>query len=375
MSHFRILLLGDYSNLHSLLGRTLTAMGHEVTVISDGSGFQDTQRDITIRRRPGKIGGLQLCLELLHGPLRKNLCGYDIVALQNPNFLPLKPKRLRYFFDRLRNENGTVFLSCAGTDPLFIRECLDPESPLQYNEYRIGDRPAPYAIECAERIARFTSPEMNRYCDYVYKNIDGAVTALYEYDVAVRRFLGDSMTAYGGLPLDISDFETTTYNFDAAPIKIFLGRHRNRYSEKGTDLLEKAARRIVDKSYGKVSLQIVENVPYRLYTDMMCSSHLMLDQIYSYTPAMNALIGMGHGLNVISGGENDFYKFIGEDDYRPIINAPTDVDALADLIDDICSHPELMAERGQRSREFVLRHHDPLTVASRYLNFWKSKLR
>ena len=110
----RILLLGDYSNLHSQLGRTLRSWGHEVTVASMGSGFQNTERDINIRRRPGKLGGALLAADMMWGSLGRHLRGYDIVALQNPNYLPLRPSRLRYFFDRLRGENRSVFLSCGG---------------------------------------------------------------------------------------------------------------------------------------------------------------------------------------------------------------------------------------------------------------------
>ncbi len=281
---------------------------------------------------------------------------------------------MRYFFDRLRGENRAVFLTCGGTDPLFIRECLNPSSPLRYNEYRIGNKPAPYALDNATRISDFTSPVMNTFCDYVYDHIDGAVTALYEYDVAARRYLGDKKTAYGGLPIDVDLLNLVPMSENMGTVKLFLGRHRGRLSEKGTDLLEVAARRVCQMMPDRAHLEIVENLPYEQYVNTMCSSHVLLDQIYSYTPAMNALIGMAHGLNVVSGGEDEYYDFIGERENRPILNAPTDVDALTDLLADVCSHPELIAERGLRSREFVIKHHDSRFVTRRYLDFWTSKL-
>jgi hypothetical protein len=125
---------------------------------------------------------------------------------------------------------------------------------------------------------------------------------------------------------------------------------------------------------GKSRLRIIENVPYAEYVKLMCSSHVVLDQIYSYTPATNALIAMSRGLNVVSGGEDDYYDFIGEHDNRPIINAPTNVDDLTDVLANVVMHPELIAERGRRSREFVLKHNATNIVAQRYLNFWTSKL-
>lgn len=372
---YRITLLGDYSNLHSQLGRTLRTMGHEVTVVSAGSGFQDTVRDVNIHRYPGKIGGAILTLDTLYGPLNRHLKGNDIVVLQNPNFLTLKPRRLRYIFDRLKGENRSVFLTCGGTDPRFLRECLDASSRLEYSEFRINGHPGPFALEQPDYIRRYTTSEMCAFCDYVYDNIDGAVTALYEYDVAARRYLGDEKTAYGGLPIDTDRIKFTPMEADPECVRLFLGRHRGRLVEKGTDLLEEASLRVCRMMPGRVELKIVENLPYSEYIDTMCSSHILLDQIYSYTPATNALIGMAHGLCVVSGGEADFYDFIGEKDNRPILNAPTDVDGLTELLAEACSRPENLAERGRRSREFVMKHNESRKVAQRYLDFWESKLK
>ncbi len=91
----KILLLGDYSNCHRTLATGLLRLGHDVTVISNGSFWMNCHRDIDISRKPGKTGGLRLFLRSL-GPLHRHLKGYDVVALHDPQFLQLKPARLRY---------------------------------------------------------------------------------------------------------------------------------------------------------------------------------------------------------------------------------------------------------------------------------------
>ncbi len=373
MKQYRILLIGDYSNMHSQLGKTLHAMGHDVTVMSDGSGFQDTERDISISRSFGKIGGLILTLKCLTS-LHKYMRGYDIVVIQHEHFLNLKPCRLRYFFDRLCAENGAVFLSFAGTCVPFIDEALDVNSRLRYNEFRIGDKPAPYFTKRSKKVKKWLTAQMRAYSDHVFSRINGAVTALYEYDLAAHRVLPDNKIAYGGIPIDTAALTPVSLPDDIECVKLFLGRHKKRYLEKGTDLLEVAARRVVERMPGKCELTIVENIPYREYVNKLCSCHVVLDQIYSYTPATNALISMSRGLNVVTGGEPDFYDFIGESENRPIINAPTDVDELTEVLADVVSHPELIAERGRRSREFVIKHNSAEVVAQRYLDFWTSKL-
>jgi hypothetical protein len=41
---------------------------------------------------------------------------------------------------------------------------------------------------------------------------------------------------------------------------------------------------------------------------------------------------------------------------------------------DVAINPEMLIERGQRSREFVEKHNAAPIVAKRYLDFWTSKL-
>lgn len=375
---YKILFIGDYSNLQHLLGKTLRKQGHDVTVMSEGCGFQNTFRDVDINRRRGKIHGALLAAKLW-GPWHKVLKDNDIVVLQNPHFLPLRPSRIKYFFDRLRGENRSVFLSAAGTDEYYLRDSLDPTFPLRYNEWRVGDRPAPYAIEQPGLIESWLTPEMMKFADYVYSNIDGAVSALYEYHLTIERALGKENVAYGGIPIDTGEIKYRVPS-TGGPLKLFLGRHLKRYAEKGTDILEHAALEAIGKfGEDKVRLEIVENRPYEEYVSTMIGSHIMLDQIYSYTPATNALIGMARGLTAVSGGEPEYYDFIGEKELRPIVNASPDAAevtrTMIETVEKYLENPGSLEANARASREFVERHNEANLVADRYLKFWESKLR
>jgi len=307
------------------------------------------------------------------GPLHRHLRGYDIVALQNPNFIRLRPCRLKHIFNRLKRENGKVFLSAAGTDPVYIRECLRDDSPLRYNEYRVFGHPAPLALSSSCNIGPYTTPEMLDYCRYIYDNIDGAITALYEYDVAVRRILGNDRTAYGGIPIDTATLKFCPPEPLPDKVRFFLGRHRHRLVEKGTDLLERAALIAADRRPGCVDLSIIENIPYQDYVNAMCNSDVLLDQIYSYSPATNAMIAMAHGINTVSGGEPEFYDFLNEDTNRPVFNAPTTLDGLSDLLTEIVDNRANLPARGKLCRDFVVKHNEAQLVARRNLDFWLSK--
>ena len=93
----KILLLGEYSNVHATLADGLRTLGHEVTVVSDGDDWKNYPRDINISRKPGKIGGILLLAKLY--ALLPKLRGYDVVQLINPMFFELKAERLFFFYD------------------------------------------------------------------------------------------------------------------------------------------------------------------------------------------------------------------------------------------------------------------------------------
>ena len=47
----KVLLIGEYSNLHNNLKKGLIDLGHEVTLVSFGDGFKDFSSDIRLSRK------------------------------------------------------------------------------------------------------------------------------------------------------------------------------------------------------------------------------------------------------------------------------------------------------------------------------------
>ena len=370
----KILLLGDYSNCHSALATGLRRLGHDVTVASNGTRWMDTERDIDLTRPfPGKAGGLALWARLL-GPFGRRFEGFDIVSVNNPVFIDLKPVRIKWLFDRLRARNGAVFLTAMGNDVNYIRMCLDPAGPLAYSEWRIGDSKGPLVKARPGIVESWLNPSLTGLTDHVFANIDGATSVLYEYDLSLRRTLGDGKTAYTGIPIDTAAMRPVELPDRIDRVKFFLGRHAGRQAEKGTDLLEAAAREVVRRHPRHAEMVIVENKPYAEYLRLLRSAHIVLDQIYSYTPATNALLAMAYGLNAVSGAEPEFYRFIGEADNHPVINAPHDYAALVATLEEIVTHRDQIAERGRRSRAFVEKHNNDGIVARRALDFWNTRI-
>ena len=73
----KILLLGEYSNVHATLAKGLKTLGHEVTVLSNGDFWKNYPRDIDMVRTYTKWGGIRYLLRMLR--ILPKLKGYDIV--------------------------------------------------------------------------------------------------------------------------------------------------------------------------------------------------------------------------------------------------------------------------------------------------------
>ena len=194
----KILFLGDYSNLHACLAAELRRRGEDVTVVSDGGRFMDTKRDITLERKPGRLGALKYLYSLFS--LLPKLSGYDVVQLINPQFFQLRPGKARYFFDRIKDANGSVFCTLAGNDYHFVDACINSDM-FKYSEFRIGNIPTEHE-QATHRAQGWLRHDMKRYADYVYEKLDGAMSVLPEYDMAARPLLGQRL-AFTNIPIDL----------------------------------------------------------------------------------------------------------------------------------------------------------------------------
>lgn len=370
----KILFAGDASNMHNCLAQQLKLMGHTAVVASDGSRWMNTGRDINLTRRPGRWGSVRYVADVLRNLPRMR--GYDVVELAGPIFLKLRPERLQPIVDWLRAHNRSVVLSALGTDYVYYTACHDGHT-YRYSDYMIGDGPSPYVGSpeyAAQHQDNWKLPLMHRYSDFVLDRVDGIVACLYEYWAAYDGKVPAEKLAYAGIPIDTASL-LPPEPMATAPEKVrfFIGIQRDRNVIKGTDLMLEALKRVHDRYPQECEMEVVENVPYAEYTRRMRSSHVILDQLYSYTPATNALIAMAQGLVAVSGAEPEYYQLIGERDLQPIVNVdptvPGDIDARLEWL---VRNRRLLPQLREQSRAFVERHNAAPVVAQRYLDFWGS---
>ena len=375
----KILLLGEYSNVHWTLACALRRLGHEVTVVSNGDEWKGYPSDISLIRRPGRWGRLVYLLRVLL--LLPKLRSYDVVQLINPvHFIDLKAERGVRIYDYLRRHSKRVFLGAFGYDYYYVYDSVVRRT-LRYCDFYTPTREVHHEWNTANEHDWLHTYKKDASI-HVAETCDGIISGLYEYDVAYRPYFPDK-TTFIPMPIDVVDeTKTKTSHPDGDSslftlhsslqdkLRFFIGINRSRTMLKGTEIMCRALERIVEKYPERAVMVKAESVPFAQYKEMMLSSDVLLDQLYSYTPAMNALQAMSQGLIVVSGGEEENYEILGETELRPIINVQPDEEDVYRQLEWLVLHPERIAQLKRDSIEYIRRHHDSLKVAQRYLEAW-----
>ncbi len=421
----RILLIGEYSNVHWTLARGLRQLGHEVTVASNGDFWKDYPRDLDLTRRTGKLGGLALMAKV--ATLLPRWRGYDVVQLINPMFIELKAERIMPVYRYLRRHNHAIVLGAFGMDYYWVSECME-HRPLRYSDFNIGQELRTDDIAMTNRRDWIGTPKGNLN-KVIAHDCDAIVTGLYEYDVCYRPNFPEKtwfipfpieapplgapppspspgrgvyrLNVENGAPtvtsnqqdpnlrnpnqqdpnlrnsnqqdLNLRNSNQQDYilpsqgrGWGEGPLRLFIGISRGRSVYKGTDIMLRAAQAVKAKYPDRLELTVAEGVPFSQYEQMMNSADAIMDQLYSYTPAMNALLAMSKGIVVIGGGEPENYDILGEQQLRPIVNVqPTEASVYHEL-EQLVLHPERLPVLKEQSIAYVRKHHDYLKVARQY---------
>lgn len=378
----KILLMGEYSNVHATLAEGLRKLGHHVTVLSNGDFWKNYPRDIDLVRKPGKLGGIMYMMKLY--TIVHKLRGYDIVQLINPMFLELKAECIFPIYQYLRKHNKKVILGGFGMDYYWVSVCCK-DKPLRYSDFNIGDKLRTNTDALKER-KDWLGTEKGRLNQMIAEDCDGIITGLYEYWACYQPSFPQKTTF---IPFPIkpqlitpgnSNSHTYVENHQVIPldipkkVKLFIGINKSRSEYKGTDIMLKAAQTIAKKYPDKTELRIAENIPFAEYVKMMNGSDAILDQLYSYTPSMNPLEAMARGIICIGGGEPENYEIIHEDKLRPIINVLPNYESVYQELEHLVLHPELIPLLKQQSIEYINKHHDYIKVAKRYEAFYQKLL-
>lgn len=367
----KILLLGDYSNVHCTLAEGLKALGHECVVASDGDHWKNYPRDIDLKREFGFKNNASFLYRLAKA--LPKMRGYDVVQLINPVFVELRAERIPPLYNYIHRNNRKVVMGAFGMDYYWAQVNTEIR-PLRYSDFNLGDQIRYDEAATIFRDDMVGTPKEN-LCRMVAEDCDAIVSGLYEYWATYDAVpsLRNKQT-FIPFPIRLKEKVEPLPLAENGCLRLFIGISPNRSAYKGTDILLAAAKAVQEAHPGKVELKIAEGVPFAQYQHMMDTSDAILDQIYSYTPSMNSLLAMSKGIIDIGGGEPENYEILGERKLRPIVNVEPNYDSCFHEIEELVLHPERIMDLKYQSIEYVRKHHDYIKVARQYEEFYKSLL-
>lgn len=362
----KILLVGEYSNVHWTLAEGLRALGHTVCVVSDGDSWKGYKRDIDLSRRPGRLGLVRYLADVWKTLPRMR--GYDVVQIINPIFLEFKAERMYSFYNYLRKHNKKVFMGAFGMDHYWVKTCLDCKT-FRYSDFNIGEKSRADEEHNKPFIADWLEGEKGLLNKYIANDCDGIVTGLYEYDCCYRPHFPEKAT-FIPFPINPERITMKTAHPEYDGIRFFIGIQKGRSIYKGTHIMLRALERLKGKYPDKMEIVKVESVPFETYQTLMDGSDVLLDQLYSYTPSMNPLLAMAKGIVIVGGGEEENYDILDEKHLRPIVNVRPDEEDVFVQMEKLLTGEYDIRKMSEESIEYINRHHHHIKVARQYVEFW-----
>lgn len=259
-------------------------------------------------------------------------------------------------------------MGAFGDDSYWVRACLGNEI-FDYSEFFVDGKPI--NVDFNQRfVDKWVDTPLEKFNIKLANSVNGIAACLYEYYKSYEPHFGDKVK-YIPLPMNTSEIEFQPIPEEPEKVNFFIGINKVREKFKGTDVMEKALERIKNKYPDKAIVTRVESVSYDVYQQLMAQAHVVLDQLYSHTPAMNALLAMAQGKVVVGGGEPYIYDLYGEYENRPIVNVHPSEDDVFDKLEWIVLNKKEIPEISKNSRLFVEKNHDYISVAKKYLEFWE----
>jgi glycosyltransferase involved in cell wall biosynthesis len=202
--------------------------------------------------------------------------------------------------------------------------------------------------------------------NFVIENCKGIIASDIDYIDATKnhsKFLGLIPT-----PINVDKLIFNELSIENK-IVIFLGINEWSYNQKGSFYFEKALEIIREKYLEKVEIIITRTIPYKKYINLYNSTHILLDQTFSYDQGYNALEAMAKGKVVFTGAEPEFMNHYNLSE-RVAINAVPDIDYLVNELSFLIENPNEIIAIGKRARAFIEKEHNYIKIAEKYLEVW-----
>ncbi|MEH6405836.1 MAG: glycosyltransferase [Leeuwenhoekiella sp.] len=373
----KILLVGEYSNLHNSLKQGLQALGYEVILLGTGDAFKQFPVDIDVSGRYFKRFKLlnylrqiifrltKFDIALLETAIRTRwylhkTTHFDVIQLINeyPLQTPLfTEKRIIKKLNKLTEK--LIILGC-GDDFVFMNN-LD-KLPYHPSIKLKGKIKFPYSEV-------FLTQRFKKYHEFIFSLKNLIITTDLDYHTVYK-----GSDNYFGLipnPVNIDRLNCIENDF-SYKIVIFHGINRTNYHKKGNAFFEEALKKIEDKYLNKVEIITVESLPYLQYIKQYDRAHIVLDQTYAIDQGYNALEAMAKGKVVFTGAGEAFCTYYNLVPDSVAIHTIPDAEQIFENLERLIINPTRIKVISDNARSFIETHHNYKEVAHKYLDAWNS---
>lgn len=361
----RILLIGEYSNVHWTLAEGLNKIGHQAVVASGGDGWKNYSRHIDFNFK----NRLDVYKFLATLPFNNKFKGNDVVQFINFRFLFEEKQDYlnKLLFNFFKKYNNKTFLGAFGDDYFWVKSCIDKQ--FKYTQFDFIDKKDDKHLSQVLQLLSASSKELNTF---IANQSNRIIAGLYEYYMAYHHQPYQNKLSFIPFPINTDKFKYSENKVSNGLIKIFIGIQENRIKWKGIDVLLKVLRDFAQKYPSDIELVEVSNVPFEKYTALYESCNVLVDQLYSYSPAINALTAMAKGKIILGGGESEMYQLYQEKENFPVLNVIPDENQISAQLEYLLANKSNFVEMGYNSASFVGKHHNYIDVAKQYEKLYLS---
>ena len=379
----KILLIGEYSNLHNSLKQGLQKNGFEVTLLSTGDGFKNFDSDIPIKSTLFENKFLKLIAKLIDRLIGvslneieifikaifkiNKLKGFDIVQLINERSFGTSPRLEKTILKYIFKNNKKVFLLACGVDTVSIKYASEKKfrysilSPYFKNKNLKGE---------FKHTVKYLNSNYLMLGEYVRDNVKGIISSDLDYHIPYENF-----NKYLGMipnPINIDKLKKCEIN---KKNKIFILHAINSKNKikKGNEFFEKSLILIEEKYKNKIKIVKTIDRPYSEHIINVNECDILLDQVYAYDQGYNALEAMALGKVVFTGAEKEWVEFYNIKEDSVAINALPDISKIVEKLSWLIENPMQLKSISKNARKFIEEHHDYKNIANKYLKTWKTK--
>ena len=378
----KILLLGEYSNLHNSLKQALLNMGHEVLLVGNGDGFKKYETDILIKShladyflfkliarlliRIFKINMFEIEIYIRAKKIVNKLRGFDVVQLINENSFKTSPLFEIKLLKQIFQNNNNIFLLSCGVDSVSVKHAMSKK--LKYSILTPLFEDASLEKKY-EPILKYEKENYLALAKFVQKYVNGIISSDLDYHIpylSKKKYLGM-------IPNPINTQKIKYYGINKSKkISILHAINSSNKIKKGNRFFEEALKIIDEKFKDKITIITTYDLPYKEHLENLKNCDILLDMVYAYDQGYNALEAMAMGKIVFTGAEEEWIKLNNIKEDTVVINAVPNSMRIVEKLVWLIENPKILKSISVNARKFIEKKHDFEKIAKKYIKTWEN---